>query len=350
MRYVEVDGARVSAIGVGTWQFGSKEWGYGPDYARTTAAAIIGRALDLGVNLIDTAEIYAFGASERIVGAALAGRREQAFVATKLFPVLPVGPVAEWRAVESADRLGVDRIDLYQVHWPNPFFSRQPVMRALARLQRVGLVDRVGVSNHNLNQWKLAERKLGGPVFSNQVQYSLAVRKPDRELIPWAQANDRLVIAYSPLAQGLLGGRYDLDHPAPAGVRSNNPLFLPDNLERAHGLLTALREIGAAHGATPAQVALAWVIRRPNVVAIPGASSVAQLEANVAAADLELSDDDDARLTDESDRFTPLRGAAALPGLLLARQDAKRARQAEGLDSERVVGVEGGDGGVEHPG
>jgi len=100
---------------------------------------------------------------------------------------------------------------------------------------------------------------------------------------------------------------------------------LADNLERAEGLLCALREIAATHGATPAQVALAWVIRRPNVVAIPGASSVAQLEANVAAADLELSDDDDARLTDESGRFSPVRGASALPAMLLARQEAKRA-------------------------
>jgi aryl-alcohol dehydrogenase-like predicted oxidoreductase len=106
-------------------------------------------------------------------------------------------------------------------------------------------------------------------------------------------------------------------------VRTNNPLFLPDNLEKAAGLLDALREIAASHDATPAQVALAWVIRRSNVVAIPGASSVEQLEANVAAADLELTDDEDARLTDESDRFAPTRGLAAVPGLLQARQAAK---------------------------
>ena len=107
-------------------------------------------------------------------------------------------------------------------------------------------------------------------------------------------------------------------------MRTNNPLFLADNLEQAAGLLQALREIAAAHDATPAQVALAWVIRRPNVVAIPGASSVAQLEANVAAADLDLTDDEDARLTDESDRFDPSRGVAAVPGLIAARRAAKR--------------------------
>ncbi|HVN52544.1 MAG TPA: aldo/keto reductase [Acidimicrobiales bacterium] len=323
MRYVEVNGVKVSAIGVGCWQFGSKEWGYGDDYARRTARDIVHRALDLGVNLIDTAEIYGMGESERIVGRAIADRRDQVFLATKLFPVLPIPPVVEWRAVESAGRLRVTEIDLYQVHWPNPLAPNAPTMKGMRTLQEIGLVRHVGVSNFNLLRWRTAERMLGSPVLSNQVQYSLAVRKPDRELVPYAQSNDRLIIAYSPLAQGLLGGRYDVDHPPPPGVRTNNPLFLPDNLEKAAGLLGALREIAAAHEATPAQVALAWVIRRPNVVAIPGASSVEQLEANVAAADLELTDDEDARLTDESDRFDPTRGIGALPGLLAARQAAK---------------------------
>ena len=325
MRYVEAGGVRLSAIGVGTWQFGSKEWGYGPDYAGTTARAIVNRALDLGVNLIDTAEIYGLGQSEHIVGAAIADRRDQAFVASKLFPVAPMSPVVEWRAVESAARLGVTGIDLYQVHWPNPFFPVAPTMAAMGKLQRIGLVDHVGVSNFNLLQWRLAERKLGGPVLSNQVQYSLVARKPDQELVPYAQANDRVIIAYSPLGQGLLGGRYDVDHPPPPGVRNNNPLFLLENLERADPLLTAVREIATAHGATPAQVALAWVIRRPNVVAIPGASSVAQLEANIAAADLDLTDDEDARLTGESDAFHPVRGMAALPGMFEAWRTRRQA-------------------------
>jgi aryl-alcohol dehydrogenase-like predicted oxidoreductase len=329
MRFVEVNGARVSAIGLGCWQFGSKEWGYGTEYARTTAVDIVQRALDLGVNLVDTAEIYGVGQSERIVGRAIAKRRGDVFIATKLFPVLPIPPVLEWRAVESAGRLRVKAIDLYQVHWPNPLAPNGPTMRGMRRLQQVGLVRQVGVSNFSLVRWRTAERMLGGPVVSNQVQYSLAMRKPDRDLVPYAQQNDRLVIAYSPLAQGLLGGRYDIDHPPPPGVRSNNPLFLADNLERAQGLLRALREIAAAHDATPAQVALAWLIRKPNVVAIPGASSVAQLEANAAAADLDLTDDEDAQLTDESDRFDPVRGVAAVPGLLQARRQARAAKKAE---------------------
>src|SRR5688572_7545183 len=112
MRYVEAGGVRLSAIGLGTWQFGSREWGYGDAYAEGTAVEITQRALDLGINLIDTAEIYAMGRSERIVGRAVAGRRDEAFLATKVFPVLPLAPIVEQRGAASAQRLGVDRIDL----------------------------------------------------------------------------------------------------------------------------------------------------------------------------------------------------------------------------------------------
>src|SRR4051794_35251022 len=110
MRYVEVGGARVSAIGLGTWQYGSAEWGYGRDYADTTAVDITLQALDLGLNLIDTAEIYGFGRSEHIVGRAIEGRRDEAFIATKVFPVLPLGPVVQQRARASIRRLGVDHV------------------------------------------------------------------------------------------------------------------------------------------------------------------------------------------------------------------------------------------------
>lgn len=120
MRFAEVDGARVSVIGLGCWKFGSSDWGYGDDYARHEAGAIVERALDLGINLVDTAEIYGYGRSERIVGAAIRGRRDDVFLATKLFPLLPLSPVVERRARASARRLGVDAIDLYQVTGPTP--------------------------------------------------------------------------------------------------------------------------------------------------------------------------------------------------------------------------------------
>ena len=319
MKFVDVGGARLSAIGLGTWQFGSREWGYGDAYAEGTAIEITERALDLGINLIDTAEVYAFGRSERIVGRAIRERdRDEVFLATKVFPVLPLSSIVQQRGVASADRLGVERIDLYQVHWPNPVVPITQTMAGMRRLQRTGLVRHVGVSNFPLSRWQDAEAALGGPVLSNQVQYSLVHRGPDRDLIPWAQEHGRLVIAYSPLAQGFLSARYDGTN-TPGGVRSSNSLFLAENIERAQPLFTALKEIAVRHSATPAQVALAWVIRRPNVVAIPGASSVAQLEANAAAADLELSDDDDHRLTETSDRFDPIGGGPAVLRMLKAR-------------------------------
>ena len=124
MQYVEVAGVRVSKIGLGRWQFGSREWGYGRDYAHDEAIRITNKALDLGINLIDTAEIYGFGQSERIVGRAITGRRDEAFVATKIWPLMPVAPLVVDRGRRSARRLKVDTIDLYQVHQANPFRAR----------------------------------------------------------------------------------------------------------------------------------------------------------------------------------------------------------------------------------
>jgi aryl-alcohol dehydrogenase-like predicted oxidoreductase len=308
MRFVEVGGLRVSAIGLGTWQFGSREWGYGEEYADREAGDITRRALDLGINLIDTAEIYAFGRSERTVGRAIQGRRDEAFVATKLLPVVPVASVVRRRALASARRLLVDHIDLYQIHWPNPVFPLTSTMRGMAALVRNGTVAHVGVSNFSLERWRSAEDAMGGQVISNQVEYSLVQRRAERELLPWAADTDHLIIAYSPLAQGFLSGRYDSDH-RPSGMRAGRTLFQPENLRRGAELIGTLRDVAESHGATPAQVALAWVIRRPNVVVIPGASGVGQLEENAAVADLELSDDDDASLTEASDRFAPTKGA-----------------------------------------
>jgi aryl-alcohol dehydrogenase-like predicted oxidoreductase len=318
MRYVDVAGVRLSVIGLGTWQFGSAEWGYGPDFASGEALRITQRALDLGINLIDTAEIYGFGRSERAVGRAIAGRRDEAFVATKVFPVMPFDPIVHQRAVGSRRRLGIDRIDLYQAHWPHPIFPPGPLFAALGRLQREGLVTHVGVSNYSLAGWQSAERLLGGSVLSNQVEYSLVVRSPERELLSWAQQHDRLLIAFSPLAQGLLSGRYSATN-RPGGMRALRPFFLPHNLDLAGELIDVLRDVAAKHDAKPAQVALAWLIRRPNVVVIPGASSVSQLEFNAAAADLELTDEDDRRLSEASDRFRPVTGLAAVPGLVKTR-------------------------------
>jgi len=320
MRFLNTSTAKqISKIGLGTWQFGSKEWGYGDPYAGQEAHAIVRRALNLGVTLFDTAEIYGFGRSEQILGQALGKDLDSVFLATKIFPVLPLAPVVEQRAVASANRLGARHLDLYQMHQPNPVVRDGRAMRGMRALQRVGLVGEVGVSNYPLDRWRAAEAALGGPVLSNQVRYSLADRAPERDLLPYAEASNRVIIAYSPLGQGLLSGRYDRDNLPANRVRSANPLFLPENIERATELIGVLREVADAHGATPAQIALAWVIRSPAVTAIPGASSVEQLESNVAAADIDLSDDEDQALRAASGRFQPLSGPRVATRMLRAR-------------------------------
>ena len=157
MQYVEVAGVRVSKIGLGCWQFGSREWGYGRDYAHDEALRITNKALDLVINLIDTAEIYGFGQSERIVGRAITGRRDEAFVATKIWPLMPVAPLVVDRGRRSARRLKVDTIDLYQVHQANPFVPDGTTMNGMRQLQRDGVIRQVGVSNYSLDRSKRAK-------------------------------------------------------------------------------------------------------------------------------------------------------------------------------------------------
>jgi aryl-alcohol dehydrogenase-like predicted oxidoreductase len=304
VRYVEACGLRVSVIGLGAWQFGSPEWGWGTQFGPAEALAVVERARALGITLIDTAELYGHGESERLLGRALAdpAARDQVVLASKVTPTWPTRDRVAAAARGSLARLGTDRLDLYQVHWPNPLVAQRSTMAGMRTLQAGGLVGQVGVSNYGLGRWRAAESALGGPVVSNQVRYSLLTRRPERRLLPHAAAADRLIVAYSPLAQGVLAARYTADT-APGGARARNLLFSAQNLHRAEPVLQALRELAAAHQATPAQVALAWVVHHPNVVAIPGARSVAQVEANAAAADLRLAPDELAHLTAAADRF-----------------------------------------------
>lgn len=167
-------------------------------------------------------------------------------------------------------------------------------MRRFRRLVDSGLVRHVGVSNHSLEQWRACDEAFGGPVLSNQVRFSLIDRSPDRRLVPWAQKEGRIVIAYSPLGQGALSGKYQTA--APANFRRFRGEFTAAARARREPLVEALRDVASAHAATPAQVALAWLLRKPNVVAIPGASSVKQIEENAAAADLDLTSEEAARL------------------------------------------------------
>jgi aryl-alcohol dehydrogenase-like predicted oxidoreductase len=308
MEYLDVDGlGPVSRIGLGTWQFGSREWGYGDAYADRAARDIVRRARELGVTLFDTAEIYGFGRSERILGEALGHERGDVVVASKIFPLAPFPPVTRNRWAGSAHRLGVTRIPLYQVHQPNPVVPDSVIMPGLRELLDDGRIGAVGVSNYSLHRWQAADAALGRPVVSNQVQFSLAHAAPLDDLVPFAERENRLVIAFSPLAQGLLGGRYTVSH-RPGGVRAVNPLFGTENLRRVAPLLDLLQEVADAHDARPAQIALAWLIGLPRVVVIPGASSVEQLEHNAAAAGISLGTDEHAALTAAARAFTPVSG------------------------------------------
>ena len=306
MKFLEVEGlGRVSRVGLGTWQFGSREWGYGQDYASSAAGDIVRRARELGVNLFDTAEIYGYGKSERILGRALGDDRDDVVVASKILPIAPLPPVVRRRQQGSADRLRLDRIPLYQVHQPNPVVPDSVTMRGMQSLLDEGRIGAVGVSNYSLDRWRKADSALGRPVVSNQVQFSLARPDPLEELVPFADRENRMIMAYSPLAQGLLGGKYSAEN-RPSGVRAMNPLFGTENLRRAQPLLDLLRQVAAAHRAKPAQVALAWLLSLPRVVVIPGASSVEQLEFNVAAADLELDAESVRELTAAARAFRPV--------------------------------------------
>jgi aryl-alcohol dehydrogenase-like predicted oxidoreductase len=179
-------------------------------------------------------------------------------------------------------------------------------MEGMRQVRDRGLARNIGVSNYSLARWQAAERALRGTVLTNQVRFSLVDRRPLASgMIDWAAEHGRIVMAYSPLAQGLLSGRYDAEH-RPTAMRASQAAFLPENLERAAGLIDALRRVAAAHDATPAQVALAWVVSHAGVVAIPGASSVSQMEHNAAAADLELSEEERSELLAAAESFEPL--------------------------------------------
>jgi aryl-alcohol dehydrogenase-like predicted oxidoreductase len=329
MRYVQACGLRTSVIGLGAWQLGAPEWGWGSELGPAEARAIVERARALGITLVDTAEIYGHGESERALGAVLAatGARESIVLASKVAPSWPTRERVKAAAHGSLARLGTDHLDLYQVHWPNPLVPQSSTMAGMRSLQADGLVRHVGVSNYSLSRWREAELALGGPVVSDQVHYSLLRRVPERDLLSFAARAGRLVIAYSPLAQGVLSGKYSAGT-RPAGTRPVNLLFSEENLRRAEPVLEALREVAAGHDATPAQIALAWVIHHPHVVAIPGAKSVAQVESNAAAAEIVLSDEEFLHLAQASDGFhrDHLASAARLAGRRARRLLESRSR------------------------
>ena len=252
----------VPEIGLGTWRY-------------TGGAAPLRRGITLGANLIDTAEMYR---TEDAVGAAIVGIREQVVIATKV-----LGGNLRYDAVlraaeQSLRRLNIDRIDLYQIHWPNPRIPLSETMRALEKLVDDGIVAYIGVSNFAVADLEAAQAALrNNPLVSNQILYNLRRRGAERDVIPYCRRHSITVIAYSPLAEGTLVG-------GGSGGRLRRTLGLgrgPDTLA----------EVAQSAGNPPAQVALNWVADQPGIIAIPKSDSVARTEANCAASGWSLTAD-----------------------------------------------------------
>jgi aryl-alcohol dehydrogenase-like predicted oxidoreductase len=211
-------------------------------------------------------------------------------VATKIYPEKDSPAEVRKAAEGSLRRLGVDFIDLYQVHWWPPRMEIGGLMRELDLLVRDGLVRHVGVSNFSVEQVEEAQSHLEHTeIVSNQVHYSLLHRDPETEgLVEHHARNEIAIIAYSPIEQGILTGKFTPDNP-PDGFRASKPRFSPEGLRAVRPVLAELDAAARAHGRTMAQAALAWLLKDPNVVVIPGAKNLAQLEENVGGADWQLS-------------------------------------------------------------
>ena len=290
-RRIGATGPTVTSVGIGAWAWGDKKfWEYGKGYGRKDLDAVWARALELGVTWFDTAEVYGNGASETIIGELLPGTKEPPVIATKIMPERE-DPRAVRKAAEgSLKRLGVEHIDLYQVHWPPPKMPMGDLMREMEALYDDGLVKAVGVSNFSVAEVEQAQSNLQhAHIASNQVHYSLLHREPEEEgLVEHHRRAGIGIIAYSPLEQGLLTGKFTGANP-PKGFRGSKPRFQAENLRRVGPLLEALDEVGSPHGHTKAQTAMAWLLKDPNVVVIPGAKNVRQLEEDVGCADWKLT-------------------------------------------------------------
>jgi aryl-alcohol dehydrogenase-like predicted oxidoreductase len=283
----------IAPLGVGAWAWGTTRlWGYGKEYNRSDVGRAFRASMAEGVTLFDTAEMYGSGASERIIGEML---REGAFegtpvIATKFAP-LPYRLSARslLKAVDkSLERLGIETIDLYQIHFPNPIFKINGLMDALAETVKAGKVRRVGVSNYGADQMKRAHDRLashGVSLASNQVEYSLLQRAPETNgVLEACRDLGVTLIAYSPIAKGLLTGKYGPGGDRPSGlVRRIGRAFGAQNLKKIEPVLNILREIGEAHNKQPAQVALNWLITQRSTFPIPGAKNELQARQNAGA-------------------------------------------------------------------
>jgi aryl-alcohol dehydrogenase-like predicted oxidoreductase len=294
-------------MGTGTWAWGDKlYWGYGQDYDEKDLGAVFDACLSMELNFFDTAEVYGQGVSESLIGAFLKKTSKPVKVATKFMPY----PWRFWRGRllaalrGSLKRLGLERVDLYQMHQPLPPVSVDTWMDAMSEACQKGLVDAVGVSNYDQIQMLRAYVCLareGIPLASNQVEYSLLNRKVEKNgLLKLCQERGITLIAYSPLGMGLLTGKYTTENPM-KGVRGVR--IRRDTMQKLKPLVHLMRNIGADHdNRSPAQVALNWVICK-GALPIPGAKNTSQAEQNSGALGWRLSEDEMGQLDEASDRI-----------------------------------------------
>lgn len=298
----------------GAWALGGGPYWGAPD--DDVAVQAIRAALDAGIDAIDTAPVYGFGHSERVVGRAIAGRRDEVVLCTKVGlrwdcadgELFFESPQPNGEAVRvyrnsrpesvthevdaSLVRLGVECIDLVQVHWPDPTTPVADTMGALCALHAAGKVRAVGVSNYDVAQLDEARSALGSvPLASTQPKYSLLARQIEQDVLPWCREHDVGVLAYSPIEQGLLSGKFRGGTRPRGEGRTRRPTFREDNRRRVHALLDeVVRPIADGHGATLAQVVIAWTVEQPGLTtAIVGARRKEQAVENAAAGDLVLS-------------------------------------------------------------
>ncbi|MBD2209535.1 aldo/keto reductase [Nostoc linckia FACHB-104] len=282
---------KITPILMGTWQAGKRMWvGIEDDDSIKTIRA----AFEAGITTIDTAEVYGDGHSERIVAEALSDVRSQVEYATKVFANHLKYDQVIAACERSLENLKTDYIDLYQIHWPSGAFNTEIVpieetMNALNFLKKQGKIRAIGVSNFSREQ--LAQAAQYGRIDSLQPPYSLFWRPVEKELMPYCVEHQISILAYSPLAQGLLTGKFSPGHQFdPADNRAKNRLFQGENFERAQQALDKLRPIAERHNATLAQLALAWLIAQPQTNAIAGARYPQQAKDNAVAGEIKLSD------------------------------------------------------------
>jgi aryl-alcohol dehydrogenase-like predicted oxidoreductase len=279
---------KVSKIGLGLWQ-ASDEWN-GSDNEIIHAVL---KSHELGVNLVDTAEVYGKGHSEIVLGQALKkSKREEFLVATKVHGANLRYDELQRACQASLKRLSVEEIDLYQVHWPDPWeqIPLKYTMSALEKLYNEGKIRAIGASNFAVRDLEEARSLLSRTdIVSNQVRYNLLQREIEEEVLPYCKKENITILAWSPLAQGALTGKYRPGKVPKGDVRESNKLFAPPNLVQIEKLIVVLSRIAQQHHCTISQLALNWLAQNPSVIPIPGAKTPAQAGENAKSVEVKLS-------------------------------------------------------------